>query len=367
MTNNNVLVINGRRYDALTGQLLGPSSQPAHRGRSIDGISVPKKSKLQPSEQLSNDEQPSVSSIRDNLHGRKIGHAHDVILSTAMHSSSTAKPLMRNGLKKPLKNEKSIKQLQTPIRPKETFTKIQPHNDETRTQRVKEIPRNGHVEHFSTQPTAAHHNWDVSSSSEPTTLPPTKIAGSVGTPPTKLQAILDRGLQKASSHNQTSGLRENPRHRRHKSRLRTFNITVGVIAILLIIGFVIYRSLPEIDVHLASYQSGVHAEIPSYVPAGFRFQQPVEYGPGTVTLIFASKTSSFQVIQQASSWDSLSLRDSFVNPIDPNYKVIEVGGRIVYLYGGASATWVNGGIWYRVTTSNDQLNTNNLLEIAASL
>jgi hypothetical protein len=85
-----------------------------------------------------------------------------------------------------------------------------------------------------------------------------------------------------------------------------------------------------------------------------------------VTVIFTSKIDSFRVVQQNSTWDSVGLRDNFVSTIDPNFKVVQAGGRIVYLYGQANATWVNGGIWYQITDNAD-LSTASLLKIVTSL
>ena len=107
--------------------------------------------------------------------------------------------------------------------------------------------------------------------------------------------------------------------------------------------------MPYIDIHIASAESGVHGEIPGYIPAGFKFEAPVKYGQGIVTVIFTSGTKSFRVIQQKSTWDSIGLKDSFVTAVDSHYTVVEAGGRIVYLYGQADATWVNAGIWYQIT------------------
>ncbi len=93
---------------------------------------------------------------------------------------------------------------------------------------------------------------------------------------------------------------------------------------------------------------------------------PVRYGQGTVTITFTSDTKSFRITEQNSNWDSVSLKDSFVSPTNLNYKVVEAGGRIVYLYGQSNATWVNAGIWYQIT-DNANLSTATLLKIVTSL
>ena len=95
MTNNNVLVINGKRYDATTGQLLGSEDQIAPKARSIDGLSQPKKSKsAEAKKQTVYDKKSELPSAPQQPSARR-GHAHDIILSKAVHSTPTAKPLMR--------------------------------------------------------------------------------------------------------------------------------------------------------------------------------------------------------------------------------------------------------------------------------
>jgi hypothetical protein len=360
MTNNDVIVINGRRYDAITGKLLNYGDQSVNKVLSMDGVSLTKKPKTPAHKKISElPQQPSH-------HNLKPGRAHDIVLSKAVHSRVTAKPLMRIGLRKPSKTDKSIKGLQTPVELKQPSATLKSHYDPKRFQQAEGIHRSSMVKHFSNRHSSESNGIGASSSIPPRSLSLTRIVDPVTTQANKLQDMVDRGIQKASSHDQPSPVDIKRRRKAKKTKFRIFNIVIVSLAVILILGFVIYRSIPYIDVRIASAQSGVHAEIPSYIPKGFNFKGPIKYGQGVVTVIYVSKTASFRIIQQNSSWDSVGLRDSFVSTFDPNYKVVQAGGRIVYLYGQANATWVNGGVWYQITDNAD-LSTASLLKIVTSL
>jgi hypothetical protein len=366
MTNNNVLIINGRRYDATTGELLGSSDQPTNRTRTTDGFSISKKSKNTAAKKQTVDEKISKSSNITQQSSRRVGHAHDIILSKAIHSVSTTKPLMRRGVKKPSKTSTQFKQPQTPVPSQQVGSEIKTHQSPARAQRAEMIHQSSQIKHFSKHPSSEPKQKGVSTVPQPPVVYSSKITDAVTTQTDKLQNIIDRGIQKATSHDQESAVKEKRKHKPKKSKLRIFNTIVGILAVVLIIGFIIHKSIPDIDVRIASAQSGVHAEIPGYIPTGFKFDGPIKYGQGTVTVIFTSGDKSLRVTQQNSNWDSVGLRDSYVSTIDPHYTVVEAGGRIVYLYGQADATWVNAGIWYQIT-DNANLSTASLLRIVTSL
>jgi len=366
MTNSNVLIINGRRYDATTGELLGPSNQPTSKVRSVDGLSSPKKLKTAKTKKPTIEDKTFEPPSTANPRGKKVGHAHDIILSKSIHSTSTIKPLMRRGLKKPSKTSSQLKQAQTPDKIQLPASEIKLHQSPARIHRAQTIHRSSQVKHFSKHQTTEQLHGGNNTGTQPTAAYSTKIIETVSSQTTKLQNIIDRGMQKATSHDQTVSVIAKNKHKSKRSTIKTFNITVGCLAILLILGFVIQKNIPDIDVRIASAKSGVHAEIPGYIPSGFKFAGPVKYGQGTVTVVFASGNKSFRITQQNSSWDSVSLRDSYVSTVDPHYTVVEAGGRIVYLYDQADATWVNGGIWYQIT-DNANFSTASLLRIVTSL
>lgn len=108
--------------------------------------------------------------------------------------------------------------------------------------------------------------------------------------------------------------------------------------------------------------------MPSYLPSGFSFVQPIKYTAGTLTINFRKQGTGqqFSVIEQTSDWDSQTLLDSFVDGTDPNYQALQKNDLTIYAYGQSSVTWVNGNIWYQIT-GNSGLSSAQLVDTALSL
>lgn len=118
---------------------------------------------------------------------------------------------------------------------------------------------------------------------------------------------------------------------------------------------------------MASAKAGFSASLPQYRPAGYNMSQ-LDYGDGVIAAQFRDKDngSRYTITQKPSSWDSATLRDSFVAPADARYRTVEAAGRTVYFYGEHNATWINGGVWYQVQTDGS-LSDSQMVELATSL
>jgi hypothetical protein len=182
----------------------------------------------------------------------------------------------------------------------------------------------------------------------------------------------DRALEHASSH-------EQPKHRKSTVRrrvarklhvsTRTLNTGMGLAAALVLGGYIAYQNVPNLAVRLAATRAGVHASLPGYQPAGFALAGPIQYQPGELTLSYKSNNNDnreFQVKQKASSWNSETLLDSFINANKLAYQTYQDKGKTIYIYDGNNATWIDGGVWYQVN-GNAALNSDQLLRIAGSL
>lgn len=112
---------------------------------------------------------------------------------------------------------------------------------------------------------------------------------------------------------------------------------------------------------VAAARSGVSAQLPGYHPAGFSAANGIKSEPGKVTVAFKSNTNDkqFSVTQQASNWSSDSLLSNHVLASKQPFQTYQDAGITVYISNNSSATWVNGGIWYRIdgdaTLTSDQL------------
>ncbi len=79
---------------------------------------------------------------------KKVGRAHDIILSKTIHARSTTKPLMRTGLRKPTITTKSTSQPKTMSESQKASTKVMLHNNVARARRAEAIHRLEQVKHF---------------------------------------------------------------------------------------------------------------------------------------------------------------------------------------------------------------------------
>lgn len=155
-----------------------------------------------------------------------------------------------------------------------------------------------------------------------------------------------------------------PKHTKEKTNKKILNraLFIGGIVVVLLLGlFAVYKFVPSISVSLAASQAGVNAQYPSYVPDGFSLEQPVSYSDGEVALTFASNSNddTYTISQKRSSWDSSAVLDNVVTPlVGDNYTTTQERGLKIYTYANGAA-WVNGGILYTINgeaaLSNDQV------------
>jgi hypothetical protein len=151
-------------------------------------------------------------------------------------------------------------------------------------------------------------------------------------------------------------------------RNKAANLVSLSIAGLLLFGFFAYQNVPNFEMRMAATRSGVSATIPDYRPAGFSGAKEIKSEPGKVSASFFSNSSDkkFTVTQQASNWSSDSLLTNHVLANKQPFQTYQDTGKTVYIYNDSSAaTWVNGGVWYRVD-GNASLTSDQLLRVANS-
>ncbi len=148
---------------------------------------------------------------------------------------------------------------------------------------------------------------------------------------------------------------------------RVFNVSAGVLAALILGGFILYQNLPNLNVRLAAARAGFHASLPGYHPAGFSLKGPIHYAPGELSFNFQSNSDdrNFQVKQQASNWNDATLLQTYVSKQPEPYQTYEGNGRTVYI-SSRGANLVTGNKWIQVQ-SDGSLSTEQLLNIVKSI
>lgn len=153
-----------------------------------------------------------------------------------------------------------------------------------------------------------------------------------------------------------------------KPKSKALKWSSGMVAILLLAGFITYLNLPALNIKLASGKAGFNASIPNYQPSGYSLNGPVSHSPGKITVSFKSNTDDrkYSLKQEVSNWNSQSLQENALASKGKNYTTTQSEGKIIYFYdNGSSATWVNGGVWYQIESTS--LSSDQLLRIASSL
>ena len=347
---NNIIEINGKRYDASTGALLPKQS--------IDGLSKPIKQAAQ---------LQSAYAAPHTITKKPV--MNDIVRGPAKHLAARApepaRTLMRTAVKKPSPSLKRQVKAQGPV------SVVASHATTAITTKPAAHSLNPkHVSHAQKVPKSKHVNRffkDSKHKAAPNVVVPIAVASArphnvpQATHPKNTAELLQHALESAKSHEQTF----------NKSQLKKprpiVSMSMGVLALIVIIGVVASQSYTTLRLQLASSKAGFNASMPAYKPAGYSLGN-LTYEPGAVGISFKSNSDSraFTVSEKSSQWDSNTLREQVLTPTGTQYQTVESAGRTIFVDDKQNANWVNGGVWYSVKT-NGTLNDQQLIEIAKSL
>lgn len=377
-----VVELNGKKYDAVTGRLLGESDTPkpqrvasSTKGTAMDFVrSTTNTVRRSPtSVATAKEREAATTAARPTVTRTSPKHL-------AAHQPQHAKTLMRHAVQRPAASFKKqakaasytgalVKQPELTVIPKQAAVSM----DESRLHRARHINRSKLVRHFDTSnyvrprssSTAAPSSTAVPHRTPQPTYPTQGPAMSTTKPPSA--DIFERALAQANSHKQPYHPVNRKTKKSHRGRT-ALSIAASSLAILLIVGFIAYQNATSIQLRLAASRSGINASLPRWRPSGFAVGKFV-YAPGTVTVSFNDQQTngSFTITQAASNWDSSALLNEYVLAHASNsYNTIESAGTTIYTYGDNNATWVNNNIWYRLDT-NGNLSTSQIVQLATSM
>jgi hypothetical protein len=322
--NNNIIEINGKKYDAHTGEVLSHD----HKA-------------------------PDAPGPKPGRHAAKHNSAH---------SPKASHTLMRHAVKKPAAKARIKAQAAsdipatTVIAPKASVAQVDPK----RLKLAKTIDKSRFVSHFA----------PVKSDFEPVALPVFKPIGAPR-PATKKAAkakttadILEHALRHANSHEIAH--HEAKKAKRDRRKRLTSLAGAASLAVLLL-GVVASQNLPNVRLDSASAKAGFEVQLPGYHPAGFHMQE-LATNSGVVSAKFDSNSDerTYTITQKETNLSSDSLLTSFVALQDPAYQSNDLNGLTVYTYGDGNAAWINHGIWYTVQSAG-ALSEHQLLELASSM
>jgi hypothetical protein len=407
VSQNNVIELNGKQYDAITGAFLGESRIKAtpdkrtptqHRGRAVDGFMRNRATGLAPTVVKPNAAPktvaaPVITGGKATAAGKRMDIQRSVKHAKA-HQPERAKTLMRHIVAKPKTQIKPAIKTTAPsevmakpsgtiakqLEKKMSVTQVNP----IRLARSRQVAKSHHIRrynqaHAKQQPApstatvqpqpvqrpvqyvarpAAHQASNAAESSN-------TIRHAAIQQPAKQNAadIFEAALAHANSHQEP--LQRNSGHRAARKR-RFASIAAGFGAFLVIGGFIAYLNMPTIELRVASIQAGFHAEMPGYRPTGYALDGGVKSSEGKIEMTFRSGDSSYQITQEVSDWNSATLLDQNTEQRGTPNQTIQSKGRIIYIYDDASATWVDSGIRYEIN-GDAALDSNELVSLATSM
>lgn len=379
MGQQNIIELNGKRYDAITGAVLGPATTPvtsAAQRRVIDGfIRSSKINQPVPVKAVHPAESARPAASKPN-HAASRGKKMDVSRPGAKqlrhHQPQKGQTLMRRAVQKPAVTMKPKVKVQTPSEVAPASVKAIAHPltkklsvakvDKQRLGRAKAIARSGNIRRF--QPVRQERT--APAAVQPITRPlhPTAqhhtaqrpVAASASRPQPD---IFEAAIARARSH-------EQPAPRIRSRRARTVNLLAGIGAFLIMGGFLAYLNMPGIEMRFASMKVGFSAQLPSYKPTGYALDNGIKTDGKRISVSFRSGDSSYTVVQQASDWNSQTLLDNYVTLNAASHQTIQSQGRTIYIWDGNKAAWVDGGVRYEIT-GNAPLTAEDIVKLATSI
>lgn len=340
--NSNIISINGRQYDAISGL---PFSAAAHQ------VVAPAQKSVAP------------ASAHQVSHSK--GTVHDIIRQPAKHTKhhkpESSHTLMRHAVSKPGDSLKRrvkargpvsavAKQPVASIESKQLVHSVNPH----RAQVAKRIPKSPAIQHFT--PNASSSFTPVTPAAKPVAHP----QPSAHKKDLQTHEIFEQAINFAEGHKQ-------PAHRTKKrsTHKKKLAVSAAALSMAVIIGTLAYVNFPYIRFHMAASHAGFSATMPGAKPAGYKLSQ-LDAAKGAVALQYSQAGKQFSITERQSAWNSQALREMFVLGAADKYQTVDAAGRTIYLYGDGNATWVNGGVWYRVE-SRGALTDQQLIDLAKSL
>ncbi len=353
------ITLNGRRYDALSGQ---PFGSKAKKFSNIDG--VVKRRSLPHS-------QTNTEPVIKQFATKPAKPAHRLAKNVTKRPE-TAKTLMRTAVIKP---DKSTRLLSKALTPLDTLTNtdiIKKYGmvnsiDFRRAKRAKTFQLSSQINRFGATVIASTRSSNVYRQLSGTN----KNVDDINTNQTPAKKdVWARAIEQATSHEQPKLTKKELKHlhgpkpRKHKLAKYTATLLIG----LLVLSYGIYTLMPTVMTKIASVDAGFAASLPGYNPSGFRLAS-INYQPGQVAFNYQSNIDSrnFKIIENSSTWDSATLVSSIIKPSEgKNYKTLLVRGMNVYIYGNNQASWVSNGILFQIS-GNNTLSTNQIVQLATTL
>ncbi len=321
--------INGKHYDAITGELLVGFVSPddhdaqANTHKITVANSTPKNAKPQ---------------------------------SIVVHHTKPSQTLMRSAVKKPSLSNTPIRVQHpltgqshvVPIAPKPSITTV----GHARLERAKTTVRSEHVSRFNHDQNAA--KLAVQLTHVPVRSAPPKPEGDdvgAGAPQPKPtnspEDMFTRAIANANHH---ADIKNHTRNYKKTARRHFASMAIGASALFIIVGFVTYLNTPSLQIRAAGVRAGVSTMNPDFAAAGFAFTGVTTHQDKRI-IGLKTDEAQYQLIQQPTNWAGGQMIEEISSVSASgraNFKSVQFGDQTVYRLDNGNATWVKNGTWYQL-------------------
>lgn len=349
----NFIEINGKKYNAATGELIRDNDNQAPVAKKAAPIHATSSGSIDGFQK-----RPTHSGTTH----AKISHAPAKTLHPEPQRSHT---LMRSAVKKPINKKLHQPNKQQIKQPTAAILGHSPRRDS----HAQQVTKSSLVSRYTSaipQPVvkkvAPLHVAAHPSTEQPAAGPQHKN--------NQAAHLIEKALANATGHLEqpTSGPKKKRLHHKLGVSKRAMSVSTVVLAFVVLGGFYAYLNVPNFAMRVAATRAGFGATMPGYKPAGFAFRGPINYTNGQVTVSFRSNTDdrAYQLTQRTSNWSSEALLTNYVATQNKQYQTLEDKGRTLYIYDGSNATWVDNGIWYQLE-GDSRMTTDQISRVASSL
>ena len=280
-----IIEINGSRYDAVSGRLIG-----AVKVLSIDGF--------------------TRRAARAGAHAKRSVHE-------LKRRPERSKTLMRSTLKKPAraKSEDKIK-----------FRGLSP--DHARADRARRVPQSSKVQRFGLTTFSRNQGAKTGEVIKPNASSSTRssMAASATLPSVmtsashyKIERLLDYALAHADAHKKLLDQSTRSRRKLFGRLPRWLSLSLLILAVLAVVGFVVWRQVPAASFKLAATKAHVNASMPTPI-SGYKIGSITSTQNAVTTIIQSTSDSSkkYTVTEQASNQPEASLAASAATETSDN-------------------------------------------------
>lgn len=391
-----VIEINGRQYNARTGELLNsapvasnpaqPVKQPIaappqqRAGVALDGVS---KHRRAPSQTMRPAVPVASTANKQVVRNTQPSTVRSLDIKPTHRKPQKAQTLLRGVVKKPQKVSPQVHSTSTIAHSNVERSAtgrglLLKRSPDSRLARAKLTAKSMSIRKFGVGATnkKPRLSGDLTVEAAPSASHTVPQVAPVITKPVlstnnQKEHVFNHSIAQATHHNDPK-VKKEKFTKRFASRARISPRLLGagaaICAVLVLGSFFAYQNIPAVAMRVAASKAGFAGHMPSNAPAGFSFQGPVKYSKGNIALTYSSNSDdrSFVISQKPTDWTSESLLANHILATKTRYQTYHDKGLTVFIYNDGNATWVDKGVWYNIR-GEGSLSSDQILSIAGSM